>query len=114
MRMRMMSKPLIDVTKKAVEHLAKLLKVHKKSYVRLSVTGGGCAGFKYDWSFSDTKKDTDEMQDLNGTKLLIDEKSLFYIAGTVLDFKEEIFGSSMEISNPNAKSSCGCGESFGV
>ena len=110
----MMSKPLIDVTKKAVEHLAKLLKVHKKSYVRLSVTGGGCAGFKYDWSFSDTKKDTDEMQDLNGTRLLIDEKSLFYIAGTILDFKEEIFGSSMEISDPNAKSSCRCGESFGV
>ena len=114
MRMRMMSKPLIDETKKAVEHLAKLLKVHKKSYVRLYVSGGGCAGFKYDWSFSDTKKDTDEMQDLDGTKLLIDEKSLFYIAGTILDFKEEIFGSSMEISNPNAKSSCGCGESFGV
>ena len=108
----MMSKPLIDVTKKAVEHLANLLKVHKKSYVRLSVTGGGCAGFKYDWSFSDTKKDTDEMQDLDGTKLLIDEKSLFYIAGTILDFKEEIFGSSMEISNPNAKSSCGCGVSI--
>ena len=110
----MMSKPLIDVTKKAVEHVANLLKVHKKSYVRLAVSGGGCAGFKYDWSFSDTKKDTDEMQDLDGTKLLIDEKSLFYIAGTILDFKEEIFGSSMEISNPNAKSSCGCGESFGV
>ena len=112
--MRTMSKPLINVTKKAVEHLAKLVKTHKKNYVRLSVTGGGCAGFKYDWSFSDTKKDTDEMQDLNGTKLLIDSKSLLFVTGTVLDYKEEIFGSFMDISNPNAKSSCGCGESFGV
>ena len=79
--------------------------------------GGGCAGFKYDWGFIDKKENIgadDEVVDWHTGRLVVDETSMMYVAGTKIDWKEEVFGSQFEIINPNAKSGWGCGESFGV
>ena len=81
------------------------------------IIGGGCAGFKYDWGFIDSKDKVsaeDITEDWGTGRFVVDEPSILYVAGTQIDYKEEVFGSQFEISNPNSKSSCGCGESFGV
>jgi iron-sulfur cluster assembly accessory protein len=96
----------------------KLLEKHPGKYaVSLSVAGGGCAGFKYEWGFIDKKEDIgkdDEVVDWGEGKFVVDETSMLYVAGTKIDWKEEVFGAQFEIINPNAQSGCGCGESFGV
>jgi|TARA_B100000242_G_C42799928_1_gene372075 iron-sulfur cluster assembly accessory protein len=107
-----------DITDEAKNQMEKLLAKHPDKYaISLSVLGGGCAGFKYDWGFIDKKEDVgayDEVVDWHTGKLVVDETSMMYVAGTKIDWKEEVFGSQFEIINPNAKSGCGCGESFGV
>ena len=105
---------LINLTDTAKEHLISLSKEHNKKYVRLEVKGGGCAGFKYDWSFDDIIQDSDEHVDFDGFTLLLDRSSLLYLTGMTIEYKQQIFGSFLELQNPNATSSCGCGESFGV
>ena len=85
--------------------------------LRVSVKGGGCAGFKYDLGFIDSKDKVgvdDVTEDWGTGRFVVDDASMLYVAGTKIDWKEEVFGSQFEISNPNSSSSCGCGESFGV
>ena len=98
--------------------MEKLLEKHPGNYaVSLSVLGGGCAGFKYDWGFVKNKEDVgkdDEIVDWGTGRFVVDETSMLYVAGTKIDWIEETFGSQFEIVNPNSTSSCGCGESFGV
>ena len=89
-------------------------KEHNKKYVRLEVKGGGCAGFKYEWSFDDNKSNDDEFVEYEDFTLLLDKASLMYLAGMTIEYRKEIFGSFLELKNPNAKSTCGCGESFGA
>ena len=108
---------LFDITDKAKTQMEGLLSKNPDKYaVSLSVLGGGCAGFKYDWGF--TNKDAigkdDILEDWGTGRFVVDESSLLYVTGTQIDYKEEVFGSQFEISNPNSKSSCGCGESFGI
>ena len=105
---------LVNLTDKAKEHLKNLAKDHDKKYVRLEVKGGRCAGFKYDWSFDNYIQDSDDFIEFDGFTLLIDKSSLIYLMGMTIEYKKEIFGSFLELKNPNATSSCGCGESFGV
>ena len=105
---------IINLTETAKEHLIALSKEHNKKYVRLEVKGGGCAGFKYDWSFDDEPSKDDEKLDFNEFSLLVDKSSLLMLSGMTIEYKKEIFGSFLELKNPNATSSCGCGESFGV
>jgi|TARA_R110002050_G_scaffold78776_7_gene168313 iron-sulfur cluster assembly accessory protein len=105
---------LINLTQAAKDHLNKLTSDNNKKYVRLEVKGGGCAGFKYDWSFDDIIQDSDEHVDFDGFTLLLDRSSLLYLTGMTIEYKQQIFGSFLELQNPNATSSCGCGESFGV
>lgn len=105
---------LINLTDTAKEHLINLAKEHNKKFVRLEVKGGGCAGFKYDWSFDDQQGKDDEKLDFNEFSLLVDKSSLLMLSGMTIEYKKEIFGSFLELKNPNATSSCGCGESFGV
>ena len=79
--------------------------------------GGGCAGFKYDWGFIDSKDKVaqgDHMEEWNDGRFVVDSVSLFFVMGTVIDWREEVFGSQFEIKNPNSTASCGCGESFAV
>tara|TARA_A100001011_G_scaffold400748_1_gene518333 strand:+ start:1833 stop:2192 length:360 start_codon:yes stop_codon:yes gene_type:complete len=106
---------LTDSAKKQMENL--LSKNPEKYAVSLSVKGGGCAGFKYDWGFITDQKEVnqdDVVEDWGTGKFVVDDQSMLYVAGTQIDWKEEVFGSQFEITNPNATSGCGCGESFGV
>ena len=105
---------LINLTDSAKNHLKKLAQDNNKKYVRLEVKGGGCAGFRYDWSFDNIIQDTDEYIIFDGFTLLLDNASILYLTGMTIEYKKEIFGSFLELKNPNATSSCGCGESFGV
>ena len=107
----------IEITENAQIHIANVLKNDNSKFFRITVLGGGCAGFKYDWGFADTKEAVsggDHVEDWHTGKFVVDETSMMYIIGTKIDFVEETFGSQFEISNPNSKASCGCGESFGV
>ena len=81
-----------------------------KVYFRILVQGGGCSGFKYNFSFDDKIKKDDNIFE----KTLIDKNSLKIINGSIVDFKKELIGNSFVINNPKANSSCGCGLSFSV
>ena len=81
-----------------------------KVYFRISVLGGGCSGFKYNFSFDDKIKKDDNIFE----KTLIDKNSLKIISGSIVDYKKELIGNSFVINNPKANSSCGCGLSFSV
>ena len=109
---------LFDITDEAKTQMEGLLSKNPGKYaVSLMVKGGGCAGFKYDWGFIDSadKVGADDITEDWGTgRFVVDDASMLYIAGTKIDWKEEVFGSQFEIVNPNSSSSCGCGESFGV
>ena len=106
------------ITDDAKAQMEKLLAKNPGKYaVSLSVAGGGCAGFKYNWGFVDKKEDLgkeDELVDWGSGRFAVDETSMMYVAGTKIEWREEVFGSQFEIINPNAQSGCGCGESFGV
>lgn len=82
--------------------------------LRLAVTGGGCSGFQYNFSFDDAVQDDDRVFERDGSKLVVDETSLDLLAGAEVDFVEDLMGSYFQVKNPNASSSCGCGTSFAV
>ena len=107
-----------DITDEAKQQMTKMMSKNPGKYaIGLAVKGGGCAGFKYDWGFIDTKDtigEGDHIEDWGTGKFVVDSQSMLYVAGTQIDWKEEVFGSQFEIVNPNASSSCGCGESFGA
>jgi len=81
--------------------------------LRVKVVGGGCSGLQYKVDF-DVPKPTDKIFERDGAKLLVDMKSLLYLAGTELDYKDELMQSGFVFQNPNVKKSCGCGASFTV
>tara|TARA_B110000438_G_C15799370_1_gene644403 strand:- start:714 stop:1031 length:318 start_codon:yes stop_codon:yes gene_type:complete len=99
----------INFSKQAVEKIDLLIsKKPPGTYFRIAVKGGGCSGFKYDFSFD---KEIDE-NDLKHQNIVIDKSSLEMLKGSNIDFAKELIGSSFKISNPKTKSSCGCGVSF--
>ena len=99
----------INFSKQAVEKIDQLLsKKPSGTFFRIAVKGGGCSGFKYDFSF-DNKI---EENDCKHEKVVIDKSSLEMLKGSKVDFAQELIGSSFKISNPKTKSSCGCGVSF--
>lgn len=88
---------------------------HDESYhVRVSVKGGGCSGLMYDLSFDNTITDADQVFEDAGYKILVDKKSILYLAGTTLDFSDGLNGKGFQFVNPNASRTCGCGESFSI
>ena len=101
----------IEFTDRAKEQIEKIIsKDQLKKFFRISVKGGGCSGFKYDFSF-DNKINN---KDIVFGKAVIDSTSLDIISGSTIDFKKEMIGESFVINNPKASSSCGCGLSFSV
>ena len=99
----------INFSKEAVERINQLIsKKPSGTFFRIAVKGGGCSGFKYDFSF-DNKIDKDDLRHIN---IVIDKSSLDMLKGSQVDFTTELIGSSFKISNPKTKSSCGCGISF--
>jgi iron-sulfur cluster assembly protein len=85
-----------------------------KVRLRVGVKGGGCSGFSYILDLTETQKDSDELFEQHGIKIIVDPKSLLYLGGTTVDFKDEIMGRGFVFNNPNANTSCGCGSSFSV
>ena len=100
----------LEFTESAKNQIEKITKNDERKYFRIAVQGGGCSGFKYNFSFDD-KVDKD---DILFNKAIIDKQSLDIIAGSVVDFKKEMIGESFSINNPKASASCGCGLSFSV
>ena len=101
----------IEFTDRAKEEIEKIINEDQlKKFFRISVKGGGCSGFKYDFSFDD-KIDN---KDIVFGKAVIDKTSLDIISGSTIDFKKEMIGESFVINNPKASSACGCGLSFSV
>ena len=100
----------LEFTDSAKNQIEKITKSEEKKYFRISVQGGGCSGFKYNFSFDDKI----EKDDILFNKAVIDRQSLDIIAGSTVDFKKEMIGESFSIKNPKASASCGCGLSFSV
>tara|TARA_B100000965_G_scaffold322301_1_gene283794 strand:+ start:1017 stop:1334 length:318 start_codon:yes stop_codon:yes gene_type:complete len=101
----------LEFTNRARDQIEKIIAEDQiKKFFRISVKGGGCSGFKYDFSF-DTKTNNEDVFFENA---VIDKTSLNIIAGSIIDFKKEMIGESFVINNPKASSSCGCGLSFSV
>ena len=104
-------KKKLTFTPNAINQIEKITSnENMKKFFRISVKGGGCSGFKYNFSFDD-KKNND---DLIFGKAIIDQDSLNIINGSTIDFKKDMIGESFIINNPKASSSCGCGLSFSV
>lgn len=108
---------MISVTENAVKRIIELKTEEGKTEahnIRVSVKGGGCSGLMYDLGFDETVKETDEIFEDKGVKILIDKKSMLYLLGTTLDFSDGLNGKGFQFINPNASRTCGCGESFSV
>ena len=100
----------LDFTNQALNQINAITNGRDKKFFRITVQGGGCSGFKYNFGF-DTKTNDD---DVVFGKAIIDRSSLDIISGSVVDFKKEMIGESFVIDNPKATASCGCGLSFSV
>ena len=98
----------LEFTDRAKNQIEKITKIEAKKYFRIAVQGGGCSGYKYNFSF-DNNLDKD---DILFDRAIIDKASLEIISGSTVDFKKEMIGESFTINNPKATSSCGCGLSF--
>tara|TARA_B100000965_G_C19587014_1_gene756206 strand:+ start:2369 stop:2677 length:309 start_codon:yes stop_codon:yes gene_type:complete len=102
---------MITILDNAYKRLSELKKKHNKKFVRLDVKGGGCAGFNYEWSFSDEEQREDMIID---NMLLVSRDYELYLMGMELDYTYDDFESAFVFNNPKAKSSCGCGTSFSL
>jgi len=106
----------ITVTDSAVRQIARLIEQEAGDglFLRVAVSGGGCSGFQYGFTFDDEIRDDDKVFERDGVKVVVDEVSLDLLAGAEVDFVEDLIGSAFQIRNPNATASCGCGSSFSV
>jgi len=107
--------PLIQVTEPAAERIRGLLGKEGKAEthgLRMRVVGGGCSGLRYELAFDDQIRDVDTAIEVNGVRVILDEKSALYLTGTTLDFVDTLQESGFKMKNPNASTTCGCGESF--
>ena len=107
---------MITLTEEADVHLSSIITENNFKAIRLSVKGGGCSGFTYDWEpleKLETEKE-DIILDLDTGHLILDGMSVLYLAGMEVDYKKDLFGQRLMVENPNVKYMCGCGESFHV
>ena len=101
----------IKFTENVIKHVNQLVSTKEPgTYFRISVLGGGCSGFKYDFSFDNNI----DQEDIKINNIVIDKVSLEILRGSEIDFVSELMGTSFKISNPKTKSSCGCGISFSI
>lgn len=106
----------ILVTENAARRIA-VLKAQEQvdnAFLRIAVSGGGCSGFQYGLSFDDQRNEDDVVFERDGVGVIVDEVSLDLLNGAEVDFVEDLMGASFQIRNPNAASSCGCGNSFSI
>ncbi|MER3417090.1 MAG: iron-sulfur cluster assembly accessory protein [Gemmataceae bacterium] len=113
----------VTLTPRAAEEVKRILQQQRqagviqeeKVYLRLSVQGGGCSGFQHRLQFDvQYNEKTDELQEQHGVPLVVDRKSLLYVDGATIDYINDLNRSGFHVSNPNARTTCGCGSSFSV
>ena len=104
----------IRITNEAISKIKQILEEENKPdlKLRVGVQGGGCAGFSYFFTLDDTQAEDDWDLDIDGVKILVDSMSGGYLQGAVVDYKEDQYGSTFSINNPQAVTTCGCGSSF--
>ena len=101
---------MIQITDSAKEYLTSMTESERKRFAYLSVLGGGCSGFQYKWDMIDDKDDGILIDDI----LVVDKIAEMFVLGCTVDYVKEFGGSYLKVVNPNAKASCGCGESFAI
>ncbi len=105
----------VTVTERAAHRIGEILRAEPAgAMLRVSVAGGGCSGFQYRFDTEHAKADDDIVIERSGATVLIDPISLNYMAGSEIDFVDDLIGSSFKVNNPNATASCGCGTSFAL
>jgi iron-sulfur cluster assembly protein len=116
-----LNRPMInedmELTEKAAKEVLRLKaenSIPESHGLRLAVKGGGCSGMSYVLGFDQAPSDKDVVFESHGVTVYVDQKSLFYLSGTVLDFSDGLNGKGFVFNNPQAKRTCGCGNSFGV
>ncbi|HUI31016.1 MAG TPA: iron-sulfur cluster assembly accessory protein [Candidatus Acidoferrales bacterium] len=105
----------IRISDKAAGEIKKVMtenKIPDTFGLRMGVKGGGCSGFTYVLGFDEKASETDRVFDANGVRVFVDERSLPYLSGILLDYQEGLTGKGFTFDNPNATRSCGCGHSF--
>ena len=107
---------MIQVTERAQEKIRQMIEADGKPgmKLRLSVEGGGCSGMRYDLSFEQDPHEDDEQIDCDGFKVLVDRASKPFLQGLQVDYKDALMDGGFKIVNPQAKTTCGCGQSFGA
>ena len=110
--------PPVKLSEAAAREIQNIIKQQEldgeKIRLRVGVKGGGCSGFSYLLDLTESQKETDEAFEQHGIKIICDPKSMLYLGGVTIDFKDEIMGRGFVFNNPNAMKTCGCGSSFGV
>src|SRR5688572_6364563 len=106
----------VRVSERAARRIGEILAREGQPELRLriSVSGGGCSGFQYDFALDDQAEEGDIAIEQGGAKVVVDGMSLMYLLGCELDYVEDLTGSYFRVSNPNATASCGCGNSFAI
>ncbi len=106
----------LNISESAARRLAHLIEQERDRglMLRVSVSGGGCSGFQYGFDFDRTVNADDRVFERDGVRVVVDEVSLQLLAGSEVDFVEDLIGSYFQVNNPNAASSCGCGSSFSI
>lgn len=106
----------IQLTQSAASKVRSLLEEEENDQLKLRVyiTGGGCAGFSYGFTFDENQAEDDAAITTDGVTLLVDAMSYQYLAGAIVDYKEGLHGAQFRVENPNASSTCGCGSSFSI
>jgi iron-sulfur cluster assembly protein len=105
---------LTDRAKKEIRRILEDQKMSDNTALRVGVKGGGCSGFSYTLGFDDQISEVDQLNEIEGVKVVCDPKSFLYLNGTEIDFEDNLMGRGFKFGNPNAAKSCGCGESFAV
>ena len=105
----------ITVTERAVRKIGEILRREPPgTMLRVSVEGGGCSGFQYKFDMDRTQATDDLVIERDGATVLIDQVSVGYLAGSEIDFVDDLIGASFRVNNPQATASCGCGTSFSI
>jgi len=105
---------MIDLTDSAANKIKEVLKDTENTGVRAAIQGGGCSGFTYKLTMEKEPDPDDKVIEIKGVKLFVDKKSYLFLIGTTIDFVTEMMQMGFKFINPNAKRTCGCGESFGI
>ena len=105
----------VSLSANAARRIAEILSAEPAgAMLRVSVEGGGCSGFRYEFAVENTRQHDDLAVERDGVTVVVDPISLEYMSGSEIDFVDELIGASFQIKNPNATSGCGCGTSFSV